>query len=110
MDLGSNTDKTQESLETETRDMTFNLDQATVTYLSYQMSLENTNQTIKFFKDLRLKPRNEWPEDINPELVNENLQLANYTKEKLTYLIDEIKQLIIELDLTGDSIIKSPNW
>jgi hypothetical protein len=107
---GSKKDNEQESIEAEVIGLDLNIDQATVTYLAYDMALKNTNQTLEYLKDIRTTPPTEWPEGLIPENINEHVSIAKYTKEKLTYLIDEVKQIMLELDIEEKAIIKKPKW
>ena len=112
MSLGSEEDKQQEGTEDEVLQLTLNQEQATILYLSTLKSEEDTLSALAFFKEQKqLKPEDRMEALLEHEVLNENIRLANYTLEKLRYLIGELKNLIHELDPPEKGkIITRPNW
>lgn len=110
MELGSKQDKEQEDISTETTEITLNLDQATICYLSFNQSLENTNKLIEYLNKLRMLPFDQRQNPLTNEQINDEMRLAKFTKEKLTYLIQEAKEAVIYLDGEESEVIKKPKW
>ena len=112
--LGNKEDKEQEPIEEQIIGLDLNLEQATITYLSYQRSIEECEEGLKYFKSLRNIPLEERPIELQEvEVLNENIQLSIYTLERLRYLLGEVKTIMVELAPAEDDkpkIIPSPKW
>ena len=112
--LGNEEDKKQEPAEEQIIGLDLNVDQATITYLSYTKSIEDTELTIKELKHLRTIPVEQRPKELqDPEELNGNMQLAKYTLTHLRYLQGEVKTIMIELAPAEEDkpkIITKPNW
>jgi len=112
--LGNKEDKEQEPVEEQIIGLDLNLEQATITYLSFLRSVDETENAIKNLKDQRNLPIEEREEEFkDPDELNGHIQLANYTLEKLRYLLGEVKTITIELappEKEEVKIIKPPKW
>ena len=112
--LGNPEDKKQEPIEEQIIGLDLNLEQATITYLSYLRSVDETESALKNLKDQRNLPVHDREETFqDPIELSAHIQLATYTLEKLRYLLGEVKTITIELAPPEEdvaNIIKPPNW
>lgn len=112
--LGNKEDKEQEPVEEQIIGLDLNIELATITFLTYQRAIEETEEGLKYFKGLRHEPIENRPKELQePETLNENIQLSIYTLSKLRYLLGEVRMIMIELAPPEDNqpkLIKSPKW
>ena len=112
--LGNEEDKNKEPAEEQIIGLDLNVEQATITYLSYERSIGEAEEAIKEFKHIRTLPIAERPEELkDPQVLNDNINIANFTLGHLRYLHGEVKTILLELappEKGESTIIKSPNW
>ena len=110
MDLGSKEDKEQEGITEEVTQITVNADQAVILYramISLSVELKVRKEGLKTQRaDVRnVGPGKAMPtEEINK--ITEELNVINYTEDKIPYLVDSIKEAIVYLQKEDDALIK----
>jgi len=110
MSLGTPEDKKQEGITDEITQIDLNMDQAVVLHralISLSVECKVRRESLKMQKaDARdIKTGTSIPA-AELDKITEEINLINYTEDKIPYLVDQVKESIIYLQKEDDAIIK----